>query len=68
MMPADGEWVVAGNRRASSGELSNEAAKLSAPASVKLKYKKDGKFMFKEQIVSASDSFRMVQTNFLSPL
>ena len=40
-------FVIAGNNRASYGELANDAAKLSPPASVKLKEKKDWKYIGK---------------------
>ncbi len=40
-------FVIAGNKRASYGELANDAAKLSPPASVKLKDKKDWKHIGK---------------------
>lgn len=40
-------FVIAGNKRASYGELANDAAKLSPPASVKLKDPKDWKHIGK---------------------
>jgi isoquinoline 1-oxidoreductase beta subunit len=40
-------FVIAGNQRASYGELADAAAKLSPPASVKLKDKKDWKYIGK---------------------
>lgn len=40
-------FVIAGSKRASYGELASDAAKLSPPASVKLKDKKDWKYIGK---------------------
>lgn len=40
-------FVIAGNKRASYGELANDAAKLSPPSSVKLKDKKDWQYIGK---------------------
>lgn len=42
-------FVIAGNKRASYGELADAAAKLSPPASVKLKDKKDWQYIGKSK-------------------